>query len=500
MSYFLILDVGTTNVKAHAFSINGENLLELAERLRPSYPRPGWVEEDPMDFIIRISRLVDMFFEKLGKPLGIGLTNQRSSTVLWSKKSGEPLYNAITWQDTRTKDIVEEFSSRFLVSMGRTLGKAFNLLSKAFPPLKETSRGAYFVTLAYVSFGTTHSSMHLRWLIDNVPDARRAVENGEAVFGTIDSWIAWNLTGRHVTDYTNASATGLFDSFSMKWSSNILSIVGVPRSILPTIVPNDAAIGRVKDYDVPLLTMIADQQASLYMAGVSKGVVKMTSGTGTFIDMNVGEKCMAGARGLYPLIALATKRRNLYLLEGNVLTSGSTLDWLIEVGLMKDYSEIREAFEKTGEGGIVFIPALSGLGTPYVKPDATGMILGITRGTRREDLIRGAVEGVAMRCVEILEYLEKTTGIRVQRVVADGGLSKSDDFLRTVANYSSKPVLRPVHLNGSAYGTYMLCKNILLGKDPVEAWEEPAVEKAFTPVEPRGELMARWTRALRRLL
>ncbi|MEM2998700.1 MAG: FGGY family carbohydrate kinase, partial [Thermoproteota archaeon] len=185
MSYFLILDVGTTNVKAHAFSSSGETLLELEERLRPSYPRPGWVEEDPADLINRIRRLIDTALEKLGKPLGIGLTNQRSSTVVWSRESGEPFYNVITWQDTRTSDIVEEFSSRFIVRIGRTLGRAFNLLSKAFPLLKETRRGAYLVTLAYVSFGTTHSSMHLRWLIDNVPEVKRAVQHGEALFGTI---------------------------------------------------------------------------------------------------------------------------------------------------------------------------------------------------------------------------------------------------------------------------------------------------------------------------
>ncbi|MEM2687056.1 MAG: FGGY-family carbohydrate kinase, partial [Thermoproteota archaeon] len=220
----------------------------------------------------------------------------------------------------------------------------------------------------------------------------------------------------------------------------------------------------------------------------------------TFIDMNVGEKCMAGARGLYPLIALATGRRNLYLLEGNVLTSGSVLDWLIEVGLMRDYSEIREAFEKAEEGRIVFIPALSGLGTPYAKPDARGVILGITRGTRREDLIRGAVEGVAMRCAEIIQYLEETTGIGIREIVADGGLSRSDDFLQSVANYSSKRVLRPVHLNGSAYGAYMLSKNVYLGRDPVESWEAPVVEKSFTPGETKEGFKATWSRTLRKLV
>jgi len=500
MSYFLILDVGTTNVKAHAFSNNGETLLELEERLRPSYPKPGWVEEDPEELAASVYRLVDKTLEKLGKPLGVGLTNQRSSTVVWSRKSGEPLYDAITWQDTRTRDIVEEYSAEFLVRIGTILGKAFNALSQVIPSLRETRRGAYLVTLAYVSFGTTHSSMHLRWLIDNVPEARRAVENGEAVFGTIDSWLAWNLTGRHVTDYTNASATGLYDSFSLKWSSNILKIVGIPRQILPEVVFNDQPVGEVKQYSIPLLAVIADQQASLYTAGVSKGVTKMTSGTGTFIDMNVGEKPRPGARGLYPLIALATRRRTLYLLEGNVITSGSTIDWLIEVGLMKDYSEIRGAFEKAGEGRIVFIPALSGLGTPYVKPEAKGAILGITRATRREDLIRGALEGVAMRCAEIIQYLEENTGIRIMRIVADGGLSRSDEFLQAVANYSSKCVLRPAHLNSSAYGAYMLSKHIRRGEDPVEAWKETVFEKAYTPGGPRGGLGESWSKTLRKIL
>ncbi len=481
MSYLLILDIGTTNVKALAFSLNGDLLESLEERIKLKFPEHGWVEGDPRDIINIVQNHISKIEGSLGKPLGIAITNQRSTTILWDKETGEPIYNMITWQDTRTKELVESFSSKFIVRFGNALGKFLKAFSKILPVIKRTKKGAYIITLAHLSFGTTHSSMHIRWIMDNIEDARSAINSGRVLFGTIDSWVAWNLTGKHVTDYTNASATGLFDPFYLKWSDNITKIVGIPRNILPKFVYNDQIIGTVKDYGIPLLTMIADQQASLYMSGVAKGTVKMTNGTGTFIDMNVGERAYAGDIGIYPLVALGTRNKTLYLLEGIINNSGSAIDWLIDIGLMKDYDEIEKAFEKRETGELIFIPALSGLNTPYLRPEIKGAIFGLTRGTDRFDIIRAMVTGIAVRCSEVIEFLEKISGIRIEKVMADGGFSKNDEFLQLVSDLSGKEILRPQFLNGSAYGTFMLARAIHQNNDVIASWSTPRLEKIFKP-------------------
>lgn len=498
MGYFLVLDVGTTNVKALAFS-QGKLIANFEERPVPKYPHPGWVEEDPKELMKIVYRLLDKVEEKLGKPLGVGLTNQRSTTVLWDKNTGEPLYNMITWQDTRTEELIEEFSSKFIVRFGNTLGKTLNIFSKPLPFIRETRRGAYIITLAHIEFGTTHSSMHLRWLMENVPEAKSAIEKGTAIFGTVDSWVSWSLTGKHVTDYTNASATGLFDPFYLKWSDNITKIVEIPKNILPMVISNDSPIGVIKDYNVPLLTVIADQQASLYTAGISKGATKMTNGTGTFIDINVGEKPIPGARGLYPMVAISTREHTLYLLEGSVITSGSAIDWLMDIGLIKDYSEISTAFDKI-KNEIILVPALSGLGTPYIKPDVKGAVFNITRGTTKADLVRGMVDGIALRSAEVIEYIERNSKIKIEKIMADGGLSNSDYFLQSVADFSSKEILRPKYLNASAYGAYRLSEDVFYGKDIITAWKPIQIEKVFQPVNNRSEFKRMWKKRVKKLI
>jgi len=499
MSYYLILDVGTTNIKAIAFS-EGKPVLEISEKPRVHCPMEGWVEEDPEEVIEIVKKLIDRVIEKLGKPLGIGITNQRSSTVVWDKEDGSPLYKIITWQDTRTKEIVEQYSSEFIVRFGYALGKFLSGISRLLPFIKHTKKGAYIITLAYVSFGTTHSSMHLKWLMDNIEGVKNAMNCNKLAFGTLDSWVAWSLVKKHVTDYTNASATGLFDPFYLKWSENITKIVGISKNILPYLIENDRIVGNVNDYDAPLLSIIADQQASLYAAGVSSGTMKITHGTGSFVDLNVGEKPYPGNIGLYPLVALVTRRKSLYMLEGSVITSGSAIDWLLEVGLMKEYSEIDEAFKVTEKSSLVVIPALSGLGTPYVKPEIKGAIFEITRATKRTDIIKGLVEGIAMRCAEIVEHIEGSSGIFTKEIIVDGGFSRSNAFLQTLADLSGKVIVRPRYLNGSAYGAYMLSKLVKEGKDVIENWKPQEVDKKFIPAKDMADFRRKWKEKINLLL
>ncbi|WP_456452356.1 FGGY family carbohydrate kinase [Thermococcus sp.] len=499
MKYYLILDVGTTNLKAYAFSEDGEKLGVLSRRTKPLYPRHGWVELDPLELIEGVRRLIDDMISKLGKPAGAGITNQRSSTVVWDRE-GNPLYNMITWQDTRTGELVEELSSRFMVRFGRVLGKVFYSASKLIPGIASTRKGAYIISLAHVGFGTSHSSLQIRWLMDNVPGVKEAVERGEALFGTLDTWIVWNLTGRHVTDYTNASATGLFDPFYMKWSDNIAGIVGIPKRILPSVINNDTPAGSLRDYDVPLLTVVADQQASLYRAGVESGAMKMTHGTGTFIDINVGEKPKPAAPAIYPMVALKTERKTLHLLEGMVNASGSAVDWLISTGLMEDYSELKRVLEGEMHGDLIFIPAFAGLSTPYNRPEFKGALINITRGTCREDIIRALIMGLAMRCSEVISALERASGLNTESIMADGGLSQSEEFLQLISDLSGRRIVKPRELNGSAYGTFMIAKAVHEGKDIISAWKPPEVERVFEPQADHREFKRRWAEFLGKLI
>ncbi|MCS7104977.1 MAG: FGGY family carbohydrate kinase [Thermofilaceae archaeon] len=484
MNPYFVLDVGTTNVKVHVYS-QGKLLDSLEEKMSVRHPQPGWAEQDPEEVVKVVYRLLDTVEAKYGKPAGVGLTNQRGSTVVWYKESGEPLCNLITWQDTRTRDLVEEYSSKTIIKLGRAVGLATNVVSKFFKALKKSRAGAYLMTLAYAAFGTTHSSMHLRWIMDNVEGAKTALNKGEALFGTIDSWIAWNLCGRHITDYTNASATGIFNPFKLRWSETVIKLLEIPRVALPKFVSNDEPIGLLKHLDAPLLSMIADQQASLYVACARAGGAKITCSTGAFIDVNVGDRPLPGSKGIYPMIALATKNNVTFLLEGFLTSAGCVVEWLMELGLVDSYSELAECLTK-GREGVIFIPALNGLGTPFARPDATAAFLNLTSATRKEDIVRGALEGVAAMSAKAIEHLEKTSEIRIKSLIADGGLARCDPFLQMIADFSGKPVARTEHVNNSAYGAYLLCECVARGVDPLNAWQPPKVEKIFEPRASKG--------------
>ena len=477
-----VLDVGTTNIKGIAFSEDGEILESKEIKTEPIFPKPGWVEQDPKKLIDAVYDLLDHLEEKVGKAAGVGITNQRSSSVVWDKETGKPLYNIITWQDTRTKELVDEYSSKPMVKFGKFLGDMVNGLGKVIPQVKKTERGGYIANLSYVSFGTNHTSMHIRWMMNNIKGLEKGMKEGRVLFGTLDTWVAWNLTGKHVTDLTNASATGIFDPFYLKWSDNVVDIVGIPSKILPKVIANDEKIGMIKGYHIPLLTMIADQQASLYMSGVDRGIMNMTNGTGCFIDVIVGEKALPGDVGIYPMVAVGSGEKVLYLLEGFINSMGSAIDWLKKVGLIDDYSDISSACKK-GRCDLTFIPSLSGLATPYEKPEIKGNILNITMDTSKEDLVRGMIVGLAMRSSEVIDSLENVSKVNVDRILADGGASRSDELLQMVADLSGKRIERPKLLNGSAYGAFMLAKRVSKDQDILESWEKPEVDKTFEPMK-----------------
>ncbi len=500
--HILVLDVGTTNIKALAFSDDGDFLKKREIKTEPIFPKEGWVEQDPEKIMDAVYELLDQMENELKKPSGVVITNQRSSSVVWDEKTGKPLYNMITWQDTRTEDLVEEYSSKFIVRFGKFLGDIVNGAAKVLPWIKKTERGAYLANLSYVSFGTNHTSMHLRWMMNNVKEVSEGIEEGSALFGTLDSWVAWNLTGKHVTDVTNASATGLYDPFYLKWSDNVMDIIDIPSDILPEVLMNDEKIGTIKGYEVPLLTIIADQQASLYMSGVKKGTVNMTNGTGSFIDMIVGEQALPGDVGIYPMVALGSDRKVLYLLEGFVNSTGSAIDWLKKIGLIEDYYEIHTAFsERKSDSELTFVPALSGLASPYACSKIKGTVINITLDTSKHDLVCGMIIGLAIRCAEVVEALEKVSGVNVNKILADGGASRIDEFLQLTADISQKRLERAEMLNGSARGAFMLAKRVLEGRDVIESWERSEIEKVFEPSkEDHEHIKQSWNECIQSLL
>lgn len=485
MSYYLVLDVGTTNVKAFAYSDDAV-IGTAEERINPLFPEPGWVEEDPAEALEKTLRVSERIIGRLGRPLGVSVTNQRSTTILWDRETGEPLYNMITWQDTRTARIAEYFSAKFIMKLGRALGRMARMLIGIAPNLRRRPKISYMATLAAVRFGTNHSSMHIRWLMDNVEGIKAKIESGRAMFGTIDSWTAWNLTGKHVTDYTNASATGLYDPFSLRWSDTVLKVVEIPGRILPTPIANSQPPGTIVRGGVleglPLLAIIADQQASLYSAGVLEGTAKITNGTGAFIDINVGHTPMPGGLGVFPMITLKTVEKTLYLLEGIVQTVGSAFDWLVKIGLVDDVSELSKTCLKYRDtGGVSCLPALAGLGTPYWNPEAKARFEGITLSTERGHMVAALVKGIALRCAEAIAALEEASGIHVDKITADGMASNCDALLQFIADATGKMVEKAENLNGSSRGAYLIAKANHEGEDPVNAWAPPSIQRRFTP-------------------
>ncbi len=478
MNYFMILDIGTTVVKAFAYDGDGRIIKKVEDKAPVLFPNPGWVEQDPVKLWNLVYNTATKIIDEFGNPLAIGISTQRASTIVWYKDSGEPLYNMITWQDSRAVDLAEEYSKKFVIKFGRSIGKFISL----FVRRSRNARINYLLTLSGFKFGPNQPIIHLRWIFDNIEDAYSLAKEGKLFFGTLDTWIIYNLLRKHITDYTNASATGLFDPFFMKWSDRLTKLVRIPKKILPRLVDNMGRFGIVSDFGgAPLTAIIADQQASLYSAGsINPGTIKITNGTGTFIDVNVGHKPLPAQYGLYPLVAFKWRDIISFLLEGIIQASGSAVDWLIEVGLLRNYDEIgKELYEETD--AIIFIPALAGIGAPYWLMNAKGLIYGLTRATKRMDIVNALLRGVAYRCAEVINILRKATGIVFKEIIADGNASRIDYLLKKIAEYSGVTVKVVENLEGTSRGAYLLTKGGFEDLDPRKAFQAPSISKVFQP-------------------
>ena len=441
--FILALDQGTSSSRAIVFDHEGV-IRSVAQKEFPQhFPKPGWVEHDPKDIWSSEASVIAEAIARMdinGKNIaGIGITNQRETTIVWDAESGEPIYNAIVWQDRRTSDYCDKVRGEGMTEMIRA--KTGLIVD------------AYF------------SATKIRWILNNVPGAMEKAQKGKLRFGTVDSWLVWNLTKGevHVTDVSNASRTMLFNIHSLQWDQDLLDYFGVPASMMPEVRDSSEVYGHTKTtifaHEVPICGIAGDQQAALFGQMCSEpGSVKNTYGTGCFLLMNSGSKPISSSHNLLTTVAWKIGKTVNYALEGSIFVGGSVVQWLRDgLGIIKSSSQI-EALARTvpDNGGVYFVPALTGMGAPYWDPRAKGCIYGITRGTSAGHIARAALEGIAFQTMDITGAMEKDSGISIGSLKVDGGASKNDLMMQFQADVLGTKVIRPKVTETTAMGAAYL--------------------------------------------
>ena len=438
--YILSIDAGTTSSRAILFDKNGKQISISQFEFTQIFPKESWVEHDPVEIwetqLRAIKDVVSKSSINVEEIDSIGITNQRETTVVWNKKTGKPVYNAIVWQDRRTAFICDE------------------LEKKGFEKLFYEKTG--LVLDAYFS-GTK-----IKWILDSDKKVKEMALNGELLFGTIDTWLIWNLTkGKyHVTDYTNASRTLLLNIHTLEWDKELLDVLNVPKSILPKLVDSSQKIGSIDpsiigSSGIEICGIAGDQQAALFgQMCVNPGDVKNTYGTGCFCMMNTGSNAVKSNNKMLTTIGWKIGDKTTYALEGSVFIAGAVVQWLRDqLNIIENAAEIENlAGLVENSGGVTFISALSGLGAPYWNPDATGAIMGITRGTNKAHIARAALEAIALRSREIIVEMEKDSGTKFNNLKVDGGASNNNLLMQIQSNFLNSNVIRPKVTETTALG------------------------------------------------
>ncbi|HEY2630724.1 MAG TPA: glycerol kinase GlpK [Usitatibacter sp.] len=489
MKAVLALDQGTTSSRAIAFGRDGRILGTAQQEFRQIFPQPGWVEHDP-DEIWRTQRDVAsqaLAAANLGASdiAAIGITNQRETTVLWERATGRPIANAIVWQDRRTASRCDA--------------------------LRQAGKDSLFTQKTGLLLDAYFSGTKLAWLLDNVADARARAERGELAFGTIDTWLAWQLTSgeRHVTDASNASRTLLFNIHDGQWDDELLEVLQIPRAVLPEVVPSSAKVGVTKceglPAGIPVAGIAGDQQAALFgQACHQAGMAKNTYGTGCFLLMNTGQTPSVSKNRLLTTVAWTRSGRTSYALEGSVFIAGAAIQWLRDgLGIIGKASEMDAlAGSVPDAAGVCFVPALSGLGAPYWDPHARGTIVGITRGTTRAHLARATLDAIAFQSAELIEAMARDSSIALTELRVDGGATASNLLMQTQANLLGVPVVRPTVTETTALGAaYLAGLAVGFWEDEAEIASLWSRDRVFDPALSRdaaGERLAEWKRAVAR--
>jgi glycerol kinase len=485
--YVLALDQGTTSSRAIVFDAEGRAVASAQREFRQIFPRPGWVEHDPKEIFATQRETAREAVANSRVPLkdlmAIGITNQRETTIVWDRQSGEPIHNAIVWQDRRTADFCSQLKEHEDLVRERT--------GLVVDP--------YF------------SGTKIAWLLENVPGARARAERGELAFGTVDTWLAWHLTGNrtHVTDVSNASRTLLFNIHTNDWDAELLRLLGVPRALLPDVHPSAHAFGMVPAslLGEPLVIagMAGDQQAAMFGQGChAEGMAKNTYGTGCFMLLHTGERAVDSQHGLVATACAQSSPKKEYALEGSVFVAGAVVQWLRdELGFFQSSAEVeRLASEVLDSGGVCIVPAFTGLGAPHWDPRARGAIVGLTRGTSRAHIARAALESIAFQSAEVLEAMQNDAGGKLKELRVDGGAAANDLLMQVQADLLGVPVVRPRVLETTALGAaYLAGLTVSLWRSREEIAAQWRAERRFEPRMEAGrreELMLRWRDAVSR--
>jgi glycerol kinase len=484
--YIGAIDQGTTSTRFIVFDRTGGTIATAQMEHGQIYPQPGWVEHDPLEIWRNTQTVItDALSGASLTPhdlAAVGITNQRETTLLWDQSTGQPVHNAVVWQDTRVDSLVAEYArdggqDRFRAQTGLPLASYF-------------------------------SALKLRWLLDNVPDARRRAEAGELMFGTIDTWLLWHLCGLHMSDVTNASRTQLMNLATLDWDDALLAVFGIPRAVLPAIVASSSVYGTARGVleGVPIAGILGDQQAALMgQACFTPGEAKNTYGTGSFVLMNTGENPVPSTSGLVTTVAWQLgEQKACYALEGSIAVTGALVQWLRDsLGLIRTSADIEALAASVADNGdVYFVPAFSGLYAPWWRADARGVIVGLTRYANAGHIARAALEATAYQTLDVIEAMQRDAGIPIKTLRVDGGMAVNALLMQFQADILNAPVVRPRTLETTALGA-AYAAGLAMGywqgtDDLVRNW---GVTQTWTPEmtqDRRAALIASWRKAVTR--
>jgi len=487
--YILSLDSGTTSNRAILFNKSGEIVCSAQQEFKQIYPQPGWVEHDPVtiwESQLKVARQVIKKQQASPSEIAaIGITNQRETTLLWNKETGEPIYNAIVWQDRRTSGICDS--------------------------LKNSGFEKTFIEKTGLIIDAYFSGTKIKWILDNVKGARKLAENGKLAFGTVDSWLLWKLTGGrlHITDVTNASRTLLFNIHTLQWDEELLHILDIPPGIFPKVKSSSEIYGDTESNllgePVPVSGIAGDQQAALFgQMCIEKGMVKNTYGTGCFVVMNTGSTPIVSKNKLLTTIAWKIGDELIYAMEGSIFVAGAVVQWLRDqLGIISSSSEIEElAGQVADSGGVSFVQGFVGLGAPHWDQYATGTITGLGRGTGKAHIARAALEAIALRSMEVIDTMAKDSGIDVNEIRVDGGAAVNNLLMQIQSDILRKTVVRPKITETTALGAAYLA-GLAMGfwKDIEELknhWEADRRFKEGNNEEEFRKVISNWKKAVDR--
>ncbi len=489
--YIMALDQGTTSSRCILFEKNGK-IASIVQREFPQiFPKDGWVEHDPMSIWSTQIGVATEALLKIGgswdEVYGIGITNQRETVVVWDRETGQPIYNAIVWQCRRTADYCAKLKAD---------GKE---------PLIKKKTG--------LILDPYFSASKLKWILDNVDGAREKAERGELCFGTIDSWLIWNLTGGevHATDYSNASRTMIYNIHTLEWDEELLELFNIPRTILPKVMPSSGVFGytdaKILGAVLPIGGVAGDQQAALFgQCCFEAGELKNTYGTGAFLLMNTGDKPYMTTNGLITTVGWGIGNKVTYALEGSVFTCGAAVQWLRDGLKILESSADSEYYASKVEdsGGVMVVPAFSGLGAPWWDPYARGIIIGITRATTKYHIIRATLESMAYQTADVVDLMERSTEMKIRQLKVDGGASANSLMLSFQSNILGVPLMRPRCIETTALGAaYLAGLAVGVYSSLEEIKQNHEIEKIFEPQRDekwRKENIKRWREAISRSL